>query len=173
MGEARARKKGNPSPPMDMPNFIQRTPGAAGLTLLTQNAWPVVLGALTGDAVATSAQWARPGLIAVMSGAILQLLIALLRNLFTERRDVLNTLRDMLKEQREAVHTVEVSARRIRHDMANRTHAAEMQLALLARGVPFDQLPHVKPLYDLEAEQVDEDIHRTATRSSDDRRRDR
>lgn len=133
--------------------------GLPGGTILA-NVWPVGLGAFTGDVVATSAQWTRPGIIAIATGAILQLLIALLRSLFTERRDVLATLRDMLREQREAQQARDFAEKRVRHDLANRAHIAEMKLHLLAAGVPAHELPPVKPLYDLESEDAAEEDRR-------------
>jgi hypothetical protein len=136
--------------------ILSRLPGG---TILA-NVWPVGLGALTGDVVAQSAQWARPGLIAILSGAVLQLLIALLRSLFTERRDVLATLRDMLREQREATLARDFAEKRVRHDLANRAHVAEMKLHLLAAGVPPNELPPVRPLYDISAEDQAEEERR-------------
>lgn len=137
-----------------------------GLTLFFSNVWPVGLGAATGNAVAQSAEWRYPWLAAVLSGAVLQLLIALLRNLFTERRDVLAALRDMLREQRESQQNRELNERRVRHELANRAHVAELKLYMVASGTPFDKLPHVKPLYDLDAEEVDIHQSRQADRRS-------
>jgi hypothetical protein len=121
-------------------------------SLLLTNLWPVALGGGIGDFVANSAAWQRPGLIAVMSGAILQLLIALMRSLFAERKDTMNAMREMLREQRVAMQGRDAVSRRTRHELANRAHVAELENHLLKNGMLPEQLPRIKPLYDLDAE---------------------
>lgn len=140
--------------------MVNRYPGGG---LLMSNAWPVALGALTGDVVATSAEWTRPGLIAVMTGALVQIFIAFMRSAFSERKDTMNALKDLLREQRLAAQQVDRTAKRVRHELANRANHAELKASLLEEGVPLDRvrdrLTRMKPLYDLDAEdKADEDL---------------
>jgi hypothetical protein len=140
--------------------MLDRFPSGA---IFMSNAWPVVLGALTGDVVATSAEWTRPGLIAVMSGALVQVFIHFMRNAFSERKDTMNALKDLLREQRLAAQQVDRTARRVRHELANRANRAELKASLLEEGVPLervrDRLARIPPLYDLDAEdKADEDL---------------
>jgi hypothetical protein len=143
--------------------MLERLPGGVFLS----NLWPVVFGAGIGDVVATSAEWTRPGLIAVMSGAIVQLFIHFMRNSFAERKDTMNALKDLLREQRLAAQQVDRTARRVRHELANRANRAELKAALLEEGVPLEsvraRLDRMKPLYDLDAEDKAEEelIHQT------------
>lgn len=135
--------------------------------LFMSNAWPVVVGALTGDVVATSAEWTRPGLIAVMTGALVQIFIAFMRSAFSERKDTMNALKDLLREQRLAAQQVDRTARRVRHELANRANRAELKASLLEEGIPLervrDKLARIPPLYDLDAEDKAEEelIHLT------------
>lgn len=132
--------------------MLERLPGG----VLLSNVWPVVFGASIGDVVATSAEWTRPGLIAVMSGAIVQLFIHFMRNSFAERKDTMNALKDLLREQRLAAQQVDRTARRVRHELANRANRAELKAALLEEGLPLAsvraRLDRMPPLYDLDAE---------------------
>jgi hypothetical protein len=132
--------------------MLERLPGGVFLS----NLWPVFFGAGIGDVVATSAEWTRPGLIAVMSGAIVQLFIHFMRNSFAERNDTMNALKDLLREQRLAAQQVDRTARRVRHELANRANRAELKATLLEEGVPLEsvraRLDRMKPLYDLDAE---------------------
>jgi hypothetical protein len=132
--------------------MLERLPGGVFLS----NLWPVAFGAGIGDVVATSAEWTRPGLIAVMSGAIVQLFIHFMRNSFAERKDTMNALKDLLREQRLAAQQVDRTARRVRHELANRANRAELKVALFEEGVPLEsvraRLERMKPLYDLDAE---------------------
>ena len=143
--------------------MLERLPGGVFLS----NAWPVVFGAGIGDVVATSAEWTRPGLIAVMSGAIVQLFIAFMRSSFAERRDTMNALKELLREQRLAAQQVDRTARRTRHELANRANRAELKAALLEEGVPLEsvraRLDRMPPLYNLDAEDKAEEelIHQT------------
>ena len=143
--------------------MLERLPGGVFLS----NLWPVVFGAGIGDVVATSAEWTRPGLIAVMSGAIVQLFIHFMRNSFAERKDTMNALKDLLREQRLAAQQVDRTARRVRHELANRANRAELKAALLEEGVPLEsvraRLDRMKPLYNLDAEDKAEEelIHQT------------
>lgn len=143
--------------------MLERLPGGVFLS----NLWPVIFGAGIGDVVATSAEWTRPGLIAVMSGAIVQLFIHFMRNSFAERKDTMNALKDLLREQRLAAQQVDRTARRVRHELANRANRAELKAALLEEGVPLEsvraRLDRTPPLYDLDAEDKAEEelIHQT------------
>lgn len=150
--------------------MLDRYPGG---TILMSNVWPVALGALTGDVAATSAEWTRPGLIAVMSGALVQMFIAFMRNSFAERKDTMNALKDLLREQRLAAQQVDRTARRVRHELANRANRAELKASLLEEGVPLDRvrerLSRIPPLYDLDAEDKAEEelIHLTEAEGKD------
>lgn len=127
---------------------------APGLTDLFHNVWPVGIGVTLGNSVSQAADWHNPWLTAALTGALVQVLIALLRSWFSERRDLLQTMKQMLGEQRQYLHDIISTEKRERHDMANRAQVAEFKLALVARGVPLDQLPTPVPLYP-EKEDVD------------------
>lgn len=150
--------------------MLDRLPSGA---LFMSNAWPVALGALTGDVVATSAEWTRPGLIAVMTGALVQIFIAFMRSAFSERKDTMNALKDLLREQRLAAQQVDRTAKRVRHELANRANRAELKASLLEEGVPLervrDRLSRIPPLYDLDAEDKAEEglIHLTESEGKD------
>lgn len=143
--------------------MLERLPGG----VLLSNLWPVIFGAGIGDVVATSAEWTRPGLIAVMSGAIVQLFIHFMRNSFAERKDTMNALKDLLREQRLAAQQVDRTARRVRHELANRANRAELKAALLEEGLSLEsvraRLDRMPPLYNLDAEDKAEEelIHQT------------
>lgn len=139
--------------------MLERYPGGVFLS----NLWPVVFGAGIGDVVATSAEWTRPGLIAVMSGALVQLFIHFMRNAFTERRDTMNALKDLLREQRLVAQQLDRTARRTRHELANRAQRAELKVVLYEEGLPpervTEKLKHIPPLYNLDAEdKADEEL---------------
>src|ERR1700755_2504114 len=116
--------------------MLERLPGGVFLS----NAWPVIFAAGIGDVVATSAEWTRPGLIAVMSGAIVPLFIYFMRNSFAERKDTMNALKDLLREQRLAAQQVDRTARRVRHELANRANRAELKAALFDEGGPLESV---------------------------------
>jgi hypothetical protein len=129
-------------------------------SLLVGNAWPVGIGAAAGDVVASAADFRYPIIAAMLSGAVVQLLIALLRSLFSERRDVLATMREMLKERDESTLIRQKEEQRMRHELANRAHVAEMRQALLDVGVAREDLPPIKPLYNIDAEDRAEEARR-------------
>lgn len=151
----------------EMPDRLTDNPISSSVLTFLSNVWPVGLGATTGQTVALAADWAHPWLIAVLSGAVVQLLIALLRSLFTERRDVLATLRDMLKAREETEFIKAREEQRMRHELANRTHISEMRWAMLDSGVPYEEVKrkNIKPIYDIDAEDTAEDRRRRAARN--------
>lgn len=141
--------------------LLARWPAAA---LFFANVWPVGVGALSGEAITQAVDFRYPWVAAMLSGAALQLLIALLRSLFHERRDVMAAMREMMKAADESRMIREAEAQRIRHDLANRAHKAEIGLYLVHSGVPVDDLPEVRPLYDIDAEDRSEELRRKAVR---------
>lgn len=149
-----------------LPEHLTQNPFVASMLTFLSNVWPVGLGATLGQSVALSADWAHPWLIAVLSGAVVQLLIALLRSLFTERRDVLATLRDMLKAKDETEMVKEHEQQRVRHDLANRTYIAEMRWQMVEDGVPVEEVMRrkIRPIYDIDAEDGAEERRRRAAR---------
>lgn len=149
-----------------LPEHLTQNPFVASLLTFLSNVWPVGLGATLGQGVALSAEWVHPWLIAVLSGAVVQLLIALLRNLFTERRDVLATLREMLKAMDESEMVRLHEEQRVRHELANRTYAAEMRFQMVEDGVPIEEVRKrpIRPIYDIDAEDRAEERRRRAVR---------
>lgn len=149
-----------------IPEHLTQNPFVASLLTFFSNVWPVGLGATLGQSVAVSADWAHPWMVAVLSGAVVQLLIALLRSLFTERRDVLATLRDMLKAKDETEMVKEHEQQRIRHELANRTFVAEMRWQMVEDGVPVEEVRRrpIRPIYNIDAEDKAEERRRRAVR---------
>lgn len=109
--------------------------------------WPIPAGGAAGFLVIEATTWTHPAVVAVLTGALVQVFIALMRNWFTERRELLSTLRDMLHEQRQYVHSMLQQEQAERHALANRANKAEIELTLIKAGVPLDDLPDVTPLY--------------------------
>ncbi len=114
---------------------------------LFSHGWPVSIGAAFAFLVTEATPWTHPAVVAVLTGALVQVFIALMRNWFTERRELLATLRDMLQEQRRYVHGMLLEEQADRHALANRASQAEMKLNLLAAGVAWEDLPTMPPLY--------------------------
>jgi Zn-dependent protease with chaperone function len=132
-------------------------PGGVTLTVIFGNVWPVFFGAGVGETVANAGAWAHPGLTAVMSGAIVQLLIALLRSLFTERRDVMASMREMIKVRDEQEELRRAEDTRIRHELANQAHEAVWKVAILTPPpARLEDIPEIQPLYDIPAEEAAE-----------------
>jgi hypothetical protein len=71
-------------------------------------------------------------------------------------------MREMLKERDETQLIRQKEEQRMRHELANRAHVAEMRQALLDAGVPKEALPPIKPLYNLDAEDKAEEARREA-----------
>lgn len=126
-----------------------------------QQIWPVGTGATFGQIVAQTEQWRSPVLVAVITGALVQVLIFLLRSYFTERRDLLHTMREMLAEQRTYLHGLLNNEKQERHDMANRAAKAELKLSLLAAGVPLSRLIDPPDLYPERKEKKHDDSNQT------------
>jgi hypothetical protein len=143
MSNARAERT-----PVDGQQLLQHLAASK----LFSHGWPVSIGSAVGFIVSEATTWTHPAIIAVLTGALVQVFIALMRNWFTERRELLTTLRDMLHEQRRYVHDMLQEEKDDRHQLANRANKAELQLKLIAAGVPFEDLPPIQPLYK-EAEQ--------------------
>ncbi len=116
-------------------------PFVPALVALFHNVWPVATGATFGEVIAEAEKWRYPWLAAIVTGALVQIMIALLRAWFTERRDLLNTMKAMLGEQRETYLTFINAEKEERHAVANRAHKAELKAHMLAAGVPVDELP--------------------------------
>ncbi len=118
--------------------------------------WPVATGATFGQIVAQAEQWRYPWVAAVVTGALVQVLIFLLRSWFSERRDLLQTMRAMLGEQREYLHGVINNEKQERHDMANRAAKAELKLRMVEAGVPLSKIRDADPLYPERSENSDQ-----------------
>jgi len=114
---------------------------------LFSHSWPITIGSGVAYLVTEFTAWTHPAVVAVLSGALVQVFIALMRNWFAERRELLSTMQDMLREQRQHVHDMLQSEKDERHSLANRASQAEMKIYLLSQGVPFDELPNIPPLY--------------------------
>jgi len=115
---------------------------------LFSHSWPITIGSGVAFLVTEAAAWTHPAVVAVLTGALVQVFIALMRNWFTERRELLSTLRDMLREQRQHVHEMLLQREKEeRHSLANRASEAELKLHLLRAGVPWEELPSTPPLY--------------------------
>lgn len=138
--------------PMDGSQALQQL--ASGK--LFSHGWPVAIGSAASFLVTEATVWTHPAVVAVLTGALVQVFIALMRNWFTERRELLTTLRDMLQEQRRYVHDMLREDQQHRHQLVNRAADAEMKLHLLSHGVPWDDLPNMPPLYDGPGEQAHE-----------------
>ena len=131
---------------------------------LFSHGWPISLGSAAAFIVSEATTWTHPAVIAVLTGALVQVFIALMRNWFTERRELLITLRDMLQEQRKYVHDMLQEDKDERHQLANRANRAELQMKLIEAGVPFSDLPPVTPLYREAAKKSDDQPPAPATR---------
>lgn len=115
------------------------------------NVWPVATGATFGQVIAQIENWRSPWLAAVVTGAVVQIAIALLRSWFAERRDLLQTMKAMLAEQRETYLAFIENEKKERHQMANRAAKAELRLHMKEAGVPANRIPaEPPPLYDVE-----------------------
>jgi hypothetical protein len=120
---------------------------AATLLAVFHQLWPVGMGATLGQVVAQTEQWRYPWVAAIVTGALVQIAIALLRSWFNERRDLLQTMKAMLGEQRATYLTFIDSEKDERHRMANRAASAELKLHMVRAGVPVNRLPDPAPLY--------------------------
>jgi hypothetical protein len=118
------------------------------LTAVLHHVWPAVTGLAVGDVVANIEQWKSPTLAAVIAASILQLLIAVFRAYFTERREVIQAWKEMQSEQRASYLAFLESEKQERHAMANRVAKAEMRLLLLKSGVPPARMPEIPDIYE-------------------------
>ncbi len=128
------------------------------LPTLFHNVWPVGIGVAIGEFTAEAANWHSPWLAAIVTGAIVQIVIALMRAWFTERRDLMQTMTKLLDEQRMYWGDLVRAEKDERHQMANRAAKAEMRLFVLTHGVPANQIKEPPPLYP-EVEQTNAERH--------------
>lgn len=135
-----ARAEGTP---MDGQHLLQHLAASK----LLSHGWPISIGSAFAYIITEATPWTHPAVVAVLTGALVQVFIALMRNWFTERRELLTTLRDMLHEQRKYVHDMLLEDKEERHQLANRANRAELHLKLIGAGVRYEDLPPIPPLY--------------------------
>lgn len=123
------------------------------------------VAALVGELVGREPQgW----LLAILSGAIVQLIYLLVRNYFGERRDLLQEwkrmredMRAYYQEQIANERNAKLDERRQKHELANRLHTAEMKLELIAQGLTLEEIEErlrrlrVVPIYDEQENKTD------------------
>ncbi len=123
------------------------------------------VAALVGELVGREPQgW----LLAILSGAIVQLIYLLVRNYFGERRDLLQEwkrmredMRAYYQEQIANERNAKLDERRQKHELANRLHTAEMKLKLIAQGLTLEEIEErlrrlrVVPIYDEQENKTD------------------
>lgn len=123
------------------------------------------VAALVGELVGREPQgW----LLAILSGAIVQLIYLLVRNYFGERRDLLQEwkrmredMRAYYQEQIANERNAKLDERRQKHELANRLYTAEMKLELIAQGLTLEEIEErlrrlrVVPIYDEQENKTD------------------
>jgi Mg2+/citrate symporter len=109
---------------------------------------PITLGTSTGAMALQVTTFQYPLLAYVLISAVIQLVIALMRSWFSERRELHETMKqqttsiaDGYKELFQQIETQRAEDKRQRHAMANALSALSVERALLRHGVSPDKVP--------------------------------
>ncbi len=109
------------------------------------------LGTTGGLGVVSAEEWAHPYAIFVGSSAIIQLIIMIIRMMFSERKDLLAAMRTMREDQATHYNLLMEQERgthqAYRHALANHIHNLTLENELLRQGASPDSVPRARSIF--------------------------
>lgn len=106
-------------------------------------ALPTIVGASGGYGAISVADWRYPIVAFALVSGTIQLFIALMRSWFTERRELIETMKAMLLQQEQHFLNLIKQEKEERHDLANRLNTANWRVYCYKNNIPYEEPPDI------------------------------